>query len=473
MSLSMSLSMRFFLKHVMLVLGLSSPLWGGVQVDMGKFFKGLGAVTNSNEGAAYRDQSAGYYTGGSFFARNTVHNTQLASLRLPGYRAGCGGIDMHFGAFSFISSEALVKAMKAIGSSMASYAMLLALETMSPQIKNILTELNDLAQKINQMNLNSCELAATTLGALLPQSEAGKRHLCTMIGTDGTYGGFSDYAAAKQGCGAGGKREAVLAAGEKDPKFAKMLGSEFNLAWNAIQENKFLRANRELAEFFMSLSGTILSTKPAEGTEGSYQISSKPSLADKNSMLSALLFGGKTHLYRCKGLSSDPKCLKVEMEPLEINPSKAFVARVKQVLMAIQQKIYDDLPLNESEKAFLNLTRLPFYKILNVATAYRRGMAPLDILDYSELAAIDILFQYLSEILDVVHESAAHLKTVQIDPTQIRQFEQGLALARQRISERRMGTFKQIEQVLAIIRKTELLEKSLAVKLGVLAAEGI
>ncbi|MGL5719265.1 MAG: conjugal transfer protein TraH, partial [Alphaproteobacteria bacterium] len=292
---------------------------------------------------------------------------------------------------------------------------------------------------------------------------------CTMIGSDRKYGGFSDYAAAKQGCGAGGRRDAVLEAGQSDPRFMKMLGSEFNLAWNAIQENAFLKSDRKLAEFFMSISGTILSKRHEDGM----LLSSKPSLADKQGLLSTLLMGGKTQVYRCQDLSKDPKCLHVESEWMEIDLASSFVARVKEMLLSIQQKIYEDSPLNNAEKAFLGSTRLPFYKILNVATAYRRGMAPLDILDYSELAATDIVFQYLSEILDVIHESAAHLKTTQVDPTQIRHFQEGIGIARQRIAERRMGTFKQIEQVLAIIRKTELLEKTLAVKLGILSEDGI
>ncbi|OZA41835.1 MAG: hypothetical protein B7X84_07340 [Alphaproteobacteria bacterium 17-39-52] len=105
--------------------------------DLTQFFNKLGGASNVSNPGAYKDQTAGYYTGGNIFARNQVHTSQLATIQLPDYRAGCGGIDMFMGAFSHISSERLIEALKAIGSNMASYALLLAIETMSPQIKNI------------------------------------------------------------------------------------------------------------------------------------------------------------------------------------------------------------------------------------------------------------------------------------------------------------------------------------------------
>ena len=440
----------------------------GIQADMLKFFQSFGGVANTTGGSAYQDQTAGHYTGGSLYARNTVHNTQLATMQVPGYRAGCGGIDMHFGALSYISSEQLVKVMRSIGSSMASYGLMLAIETMSPQVKNIITELNDLAQKVNMANINSCKVAATALGAILPQSDAANHHMCTMIGSDKAYGGFSDYAAANQGCGAEGKRQNTLNKGRDLPQFAKMLGTEFNLAWKAIQENEFLRQDQQLAEFFMSLSGTIVSLPKDDG----YEIISKPSLVNRNSLLTTLLQGGETTLYRCDDDDKD-KCLKLKEKSFKITPDKALINLMKNMLITIQNKIYNDEALAPSEIAFLNSTKLPFYKIINVATAYRRDESPLMAQDYAEIAAVDVLFHYLEEIITIIEESVAHIRSAQVDETQIKRFTAGLREARKLVHQRRMGGIKELEQVLALIRKTELLEKTLSAGLGTIAAEGL
>lgn len=435
--------------------------------DLIKFFNTVGTSFNANSPGVYKDQAAGYYTGGSFFARNTVHTADLASIKLPGYRAGCGGIDFYMGSLSFISSEELVRAFRAVASNIASYGLLLAIETMSPQIKNIMTELNDLAQKINQSNINSCEIAATTLGAILPKSDAANRHLCTMIGTNSPYGGFSDYASAKQGCGPGGRRDEIVERGKEDPRFQKMLGTEFNLAWSAIQENAFLRSDSLLSEFFMTLSGTIISRKEGDG----YELSTKPSLVDQDTLLTVLLKGGNLRVYKCQDIGSN-KCLEVGVQEVIIREGEAFETRIQGILNSIRNKIYEDQELSVSEKAFLNSTRLPFYKILNVSTAFKPGESPLDTKDYSEFAALDVLFHYLSEILDLINESAAHLKSAQVDSTQIEKFQKHLFQARERVIQKRMSTFKQVEQIFAIIHKTEMLEKMISSKLGILAVGG-
>ncbi len=450
----------------MIILLISNPAFATIGCDLTQFFNKLGGSANVSNPGAYKDQTAGYYTGGNIFARNQVYTSQLATIQLPDYRAGCGGIDMFMGAFSHISSEKLIEALKAIGSNMASYALLLAIETMSPQIKNIITELNDLAQKLNQSNINSCEIAATTLGAVWPKSDAAQNHLCKMIGSEGRYGGFSDYAAARQGCGVEGKRDGILRAGQHDPRFKSMLGTEFNLAWKAIQENAFLRSDPKLAEFFMSISGTIISRKDERGNAS---LQMKTALADREALLSALLYGGEVSLYRCR---DGDRCLNVHESRIRIDKGQSLVELVRHMLLSIQNKIYDDVPLSAAEVAFPNSTRLPFYKILNVATTYRRGGSPIDILDYAELGAIDVLFQYLSEILDVIQESINHLQLSQVDDAQISRFQKFLSETRKRVVQRRMSSFKQIEQIINIVAKTELLEKSLMIKAGTLIQGG-
>lgn len=446
---------------------IASPSNAGVNGAMTELFNKMGGASNTSRAGAYQDQSAGYYTGGNLFARNQVFNSQLLTIQTPDYKTDCSGIDMFMGAFSHLSSERLLEALRAIGSNMASYAMMLSIETMSPTVKNILTELNDLVQKINNANVNSCELAATAVGSVWPKSNVSQGHLCKMIGTDSQYGSFSDYAAARQGCGAGGQRDGIIAGAANDPRFKNMLGTEFNLAWQAIQKNGFLKADKRLAEFFMSVSGTIVSLKE----DGNYKIHTKTSLATKDSLLGAILHGGDVTIYKCADLEGD-RCLKVEERTLTIAPKDGLVTRVKDLLISIQNKIYNDEALDEAEIAFLGSTRLPFYKILNVSTAYRRGASPIDVIDYAELGAIDILFQFLSEIIDVINESVDHIRLSQVDDTQLNRFQDALQKARKGIVDRRMGSFKQMEQVISIVRKTEHLEKHLLSKAGALSAEG-
>ena len=210
-----------------------------IEEDLKKFFNSVGMKSNVSTSGAYQDQAAGYYTGGSLSARNSVKTAQIATIQMPGFRAGCGGIDAWTGGFSHISSKELVSTLRNVGSSAASYAFLLAVQTLSPQIYNIMNELNAIATKINGLNVNSCEAAATMLGGLWPKSDQSSQHLCQAMGSD--LGAFSDWSAARQGCGAKGDRQKVFNDKSSDPRYKDMLVGEFNLTWKALQKNDFLK----------------------------------------------------------------------------------------------------------------------------------------------------------------------------------------------------------------------------------------
>src|SRR5271166_651161 len=248
--------MNKILISLMVILVQSSSTFAGIGEDLMGFFKRAGMASNVTMPGSYQDQTAGFYTGGSIVTRNAVRNVQPATIQMPGFRAGCGGIDMWMGGFSHIKSEQLVEMARNIGSATASYAFMLAIQTVSPQIYNIMNELNNLATQINQTNINSCEAAATTLGGIWPKSDQANKHLCQAMGSN--LGSFSDWSAARQGCGAGGDREKVFRERGSDPRYKNMFVGEFNLAWKAIQTNAFLSGDKELAQLFLTLVGSII-----------------------------------------------------------------------------------------------------------------------------------------------------------------------------------------------------------------------
>jgi conjugative transfer pilus assembly protein TraH len=88
------------------VLGIlfSFPLHArGMQQNLEKAFGVLG-MANVTPGGAFQDQSGGFYTGGSVFARSKANTAEIFSLQMPHYRAGCGGIDLFMGGISFINA---------------------------------------------------------------------------------------------------------------------------------------------------------------------------------------------------------------------------------------------------------------------------------------------------------------------------------------------------------------------------------
>lgn len=455
----MKINRFLFLFYALL---LASPLtYASIGDDLKQFFDGAGMHSNVNSPGVYKDQAAGYYTGGSFMTRNSVRGAQLSTVQMPGYRAGCGGIDAWTGGFSHISSQELVNMLRSVGSSAASYAFLLSIETVSPQIYNIMNELNALATKANHLNINSCEAAATMLGGLWPKSDQSSKHLCQAMGSN--LGSFSDWSAARQGCGAKGDRDKVFREKGDDIRYRNMLVGEFNLTWKALKMNTFLSSDQHLSQLFMTLVGSIISKKNGDGYEMKYLTG----YSDKDNVLNGLLNGGKTPIYHC----DSGECLNPTLKDTQIPETAALLRKVHNTLESLINNIYTDKEISPEEKDFLNATRLPVYKMLNVITAYRQDAAPLNIHQYGDLIALDILYKYVIDVIDIVHESVTQLKSVQVDDSHVEQFLNQLRSARERITVRRSSAFQQMDSVLSFIEATQVIEKQLLVMLGSVANE--
>ncbi len=441
---------------------LGCPLtYASIGEDLKQFFDKAGMHSNVNSPGVYQDQAAGFYTGGSFVTRNAVKSAQLATVQMPGYRAGCGGIDAWTGGFSHISGQELISTLRNVGTSAASYGFLLSMQSVSPQIYNIMNELNALATKANHLNINSCEAAATMLGGLWPKSDQSSKHLCQAMGSN--LGSFSDWSAARQGCGAKGDRDKVFREKGSDPRYKDILVGEFNLTWKALQMNAFLSSDQHLSQLFMTLVGSMISRKSGEN----YELKALAGHSDRDDVLNGLLNGGQTPIYSC----DSEKCLNPVLKGTQIPETQALLRKVHDTLESLVNKIYDDAEISKEEKDFLNATRLPVYKMLNVTTAYRKGAAPVDIHQYGDLIALDILYKYVLEVIDIVHESVTQLKSVQVDDLPVEQFLKQLRGARERITIRRNSAFQQMDSVLAFVQATQLIEKQLHVMLGSVANE--
>ncbi|MBA2611169.1 MAG: conjugal transfer protein TraH, partial [Bacteroidetes bacterium] len=227
------------MKKILVCLLLSTcPLYAGMQDNLEKAFGVLGMSNNVTTAGGYQDQTGGFYTGGSVFGRSKVNNAELFSLQMPHYRAGCGGIDLFMGGFSFINAQAFTQLLRNIGSNAGGYAFNLALATVTPQIKSVLDDLSAKVQAMTNQNINSCEAAATLVGGAWPQSNASSQLLCNAMSKD--LGLATDWAQSHQKCGAEQQMNATLDRKAQTQDFKDVLGDEFNIAWKAIQKNAFL-----------------------------------------------------------------------------------------------------------------------------------------------------------------------------------------------------------------------------------------
>jgi conjugative transfer pilus assembly protein TraH len=327
--------------------------------ELDNFFKNFGGGgVNYSKGGVYNDQTGGYYTGGRLYARTPAKSINIANIQAPSFQAGCGGIDTFLGGMSFINAKEFINASRTIMSNALGYAASLSLQTMAPQVYNTMHKLNDIARDINNMNITSCEAAATLMAGAWPKSDASSRYLCNVMGTSNNV--FEDWAQSRQSCGAEGKRDSVNRG--KGGDFKDILGDEFNLVWKAIRKNSFLSSDNELAEIFMSISGSIISKKIGTGKDAKFHPSHLTSLANDQELIDALLYGGITSaaIYGCDDYNED-KCLNPTKKKFKLPDKKGLVNRVEDLLQSIANKsrTYDDTGLTEQEKGLIESTRIP------------------------------------------------------------------------------------------------------------------
>ena len=357
---------------IFLVVFLPYICHAGVSDDMEMLFESLGGGSNITSDGIHKTQSGGYYTGGSIYARVPTKSHNFANFQPPSVSAGCGGIDIFMGSFSYINAEQFVKALRNVASNSIGYSFNLAMQTFVPQVYNTMQKLNDISREINNLNMNSCETATQVIGGMWPKSDMASKQLCQSMGT--SNGKFGDWARARQDCGVGGKRDEVNSA--KSEKFKHQLGDEFNIAWEAMKGQKIFgnleKEGRELAEFFMSISGTIISKK----NNDTIQVVHKESLAKEIELIDTLLLGksksGKNaDVYSC---TDQDKCLAIKLNVLKFNSAKALVPRIENMLRDIATKMRSqEGSLTNQEKSLIENTQIPIPQDNSCAKCFYGG----------------------------------------------------------------------------------------------------
>lgn len=108
---------------------------------------------------SYRNQQRGFYSAGTFSARRNVSVENPITIALPSISAGCGGIDMFLGGFSFLDSDYLVQKYQGIIQAAPALAFSMALKTLSKELEESGVKLEAATNWINNIQLDECAMA--------------------------------------------------------------------------------------------------------------------------------------------------------------------------------------------------------------------------------------------------------------------------------------------------------------------------
>lgn len=453
-----------FTRAIFLLGTLSTPLYAnnpltGVASDLNNFFNNVGYASNTTAPQAFESQAAGFFGGGSLYARNQVRNLQLIQLDLPSYRAGCGGIDLFTGSISFLSHQKLVDLGKQIMTNAGAYAVDVLLSSTVPELKQVRDYLQNLEQMANHASISSCETAQNFIGGIWPKTAASQQKICKDQATMGKDGLMSDYVKARMDC-AGIGFDGVMDKAAKDPERKKQVVLNKNLVWSILQSKTFLSSNTELAEMVISLTGTIIIDK-----EG--KVTNVPSLASNADLIAALIGGGQQRktakIWKCTDLGSTSSCLKVSLTEMSIDEKYSLSAQVKKMILSLNNALLNDSNPTPEQQSFASLVSLPVLKFLAVLNSSQYGNAAVDMEDYATLIAHDLLQHYLSELLEEIAQATTGSE---LNESLVKEIGKRIEKAQHKIAELDPKVGRKLKEKLDLIERIAIVEKQVASTMG-------
>ncbi|NNU17504.1 conjugal transfer protein TraH [Parvularcula sp. ZS-1/3] len=456
--------MHLTLKSAVAALALATASAGtaSAQVSdhMDDFWDDLAVAANVTGPSAFEGQRAGYYTLGNVYVRTPQRSLNPVNVQLPGYRAGCGGIDIYGGGFSYVNSAQLVAFMKSVANNASSFAFQVALETISPVIAEKVGELQSVAQRINQFAMNSCESGQLAVAAVWPKSDQASRVICEASAA--RRGIYPDWVAARHGCGSEGGRTSVLAGASAEETAS--LPQNINIAWDALKKHPVISGDRELMQFLMTLSGTeILRAGADDDAAQSYQF--LPSKMLDPGVITVFLDGGSVDIYACEDDGTADRCLAPTTGgAVTIDAADGLRARVSQMLADIMAKVRTRTALNAEEREFLNVTSLPVYKMINVHAAYEGVFADQTIQAYAEIIAVDLLYGLFDDFAELLSEAGSTATSGDRDA--VANWRVQLLKQREFLVQYQIENNARTEVIEQVIARTQGIERQLAGQLS-------
>jgi conjugative transfer pilus assembly protein TraH len=376
-----------------------------VQTSMQSWFNDIGAYGNVTGPAAYQGQTMNLYSGGSLYMRTPVKNYQLATISPPGFKAGCGGIDLFAGSFSFINKEQLTALLRNIANNAIGYAFMMAVKSISPDLADLMQYLQDQISKVNNLNINSCQAAegmVTAIGSTLTdktQEKEGKvagASLNLYADVFESWDAWKDRSRAKQ------TRDAAVSADARN----KDTFDPGNVVWRAL-----LRVNgvdNDTRQLMMSMTGTIIIVPPGENESGSSTDQKAKWLYKPGAKITFRQFvgDGASSTATLSGLICDEyaDCKNPTYTENGIT-SGSFAKYVRDKIVTMKQKVEsrDAGGQGTIDVSLISASSLPVWKMLSLAANMPGGDFVVE--NHTQLVAVDVAHSYFTNLAKTLREA--------------------------------------------------------------------
>ena len=238
-----------------------------------------------------------------------------------------------------------------------------------------------------------------------------------------------------------------------------------NYGWRAVKASSFLGSDRDLGEFAMTVSGTVIVTAPvSDGDASGPRVRILEPLALDRRVTEVLMEGGgELPVYRCDTATD---CLNPALGRLPVPAGRGFRNRVADLLRRLIEAVRTDTAPPADALGLVNLTTLPVYRIVNTAAAYRGAVVEQEVDSLAEAVALDVLQVWISDLHRTVEERAGALDIA--DGDQLERWREGLRRNRAALARHRHEGLQRFNTALAVVEKLRLIETELA---GALSAD--
>lgn len=388
-----------------LAMSVSVSAQANVQTSMQSWFNDIGAYGNVTGPSAYQGQTMNLYTGGSLYMRTPVKNYQLATISPPGFKAGCGGIDLFAGSFSFINKEQLTALLRNIANNAIGYAFMMAVKSISPDLADLMQYLQDQISKINNLNINSCQAAegmVAAIGSTLTdktQEKEGKvagASLNLFSDVFESWDAWKDRAKAKQ------TRDAAISADARN----KETFDPGNVVWRAL-----LRVNgvdNDTRQLMMSMTGTIIIVPPGENESGTSTDQKANWLYKPGAKITFRQFvgDGSSATASLSGLICDEyaECKNPSYTENGITAG-SFAKYVRDKIVAMKSKVETRNAGGQGtmDVALISASSLPVWKMLSLAANMPGGDFVVE--NHTQLVAVDVAHSYFTNLAKTLREA--------------------------------------------------------------------
>ncbi len=240
----------------------AGPPGTGIGNQMTEMFD---TMLNYTEPTAHLGQRRGVLTGGSVNARNRIINESLWHVVPPSFDAGCGGIDLFAGSFSFISAEQFQNLLRAIAANASGYAFEVALGAMCKECLETMETLQKKVQALNQGFANSCQLAKGLVNDVADAFDMKHKDNTSLLGMVKGLGDVFETRSSASGS------DPIAQVHDNVPP-EERTQIEGNLVWQALKRKGaagwFADGDDTLLEAMMSLTGSVIVGAPEAAPDG-------------------------------------------------------------------------------------------------------------------------------------------------------------------------------------------------------------